>query len=155
VFPSDTSDAGHGTGAAFYLVGSALALIALAYAVRPRSELLGTAVVLLGLVGAAATTFFLTGVEVLAEGATERSAAYVLPIALAVAGIALWRLGARSPEVPEEERLSRREERDQRRALAAERARERDEALETAARRSDGSRPGDDPDAEDPWISRT
>ncbi|WP_040336574.1 DUF998 domain-containing protein [Candidatus Blastococcus massiliensis] len=153
VFPSDTSGAGHGTGAVFYLVGSALGLIALAYALRPRSELLGSTLVLLGLVGAAATTFFLTGVEVLAEGATERAAAYVLPIGLAVAGMALWRFGTPGSGTRDEERAGRR-------ALAAERARQRDEALEAAARRAedtrrrqDGSDAVDDLDAEDPWAS--
>lgn len=160
-FPSDTSGAAHATGAAFYLVGSALGLIALAYALRPRSELLGTTIVVLGLVGAAATTFFLTGVEVLGDGATERAAAYVLPIGLAVAGLALWRPGTDEPATGGG-RASRREERAQQRATAAERARERDEALEAAARRpeggshsSDGAAHGgsDDGDVEDPWAT--
>ena len=91
VLPSDRSDTWHAVGATLYLVGGALGLIALAYALRPRSELLGSTLVVLGLVGTAATAFFLTGVDVLAEGATERAAAYVLPIGLAVAGVALWR----------------------------------------------------------------
>ena len=48
---------------------------------------LGTALALLGLVGTAATVFFLTGVtEYLGVGGTERVAAYVIPVGLAVAG---------------------------------------------------------------------
>jgi hypothetical membrane protein len=162
VLPSDRSDTWHGVGATAYLVGGALGLISLAYALRPRSEALGTTLVLLGLVGAAATTFFLTGVDLLAEGATERAAAYVLPIGLAIAGAALWRARAADP-APATDRLSRRERRDRQRAVAAERARERDEALEAAAHRtapSESSAPrGDDStgstddfDAEDPWA---
>ncbi|MGY1754491.1 DUF998 domain-containing protein [Blastococcus sp. SYSU D01042] len=154
VLPSDRSDTWHAVGATLYLVGGALGLIALAYALRPRSELLGTTLVLLGLVGAAATTFFVTGVDVLAEGATERAAAYVLPIGLALAGVALWRLGAGAPVA---DRPSLREERARERALAAERASERDAALEAAARRSAPSSPADDDagpdDDEDPWAA--
>lgn len=148
VLPSDRSDTWHAVGATLYLVGGALGLVALAYALRPRSELLGTALVVLGLVGAAATTFFVTGVDVLAEGATERAAAYVLPVGLALAGVALGRAGSREP-VPA--RPSLREERARERALAAERARERDAALEAAARRT--GEPADDPDDEDPWAA--
>ncbi len=162
VFPSDRSGAWHSSGAVLYLAGSALGLIALAYALRPRSELLGSALVLLGLVGAAATAFFLTGVDVLAEGATERAAGYVLPIGLAVAGGVLWRVGVGEPTAPAQ-RPTRREERTQERAAADERARQRDEALEAAARRTQGPAPApgtepgsgtkttDDFDAENPW----
>lgn len=154
VLPIDRSDTWHGVGATLYLIGSALGLIALAYALRPRSELLGTTLVLLGLVGAAATTFFLTDVALLAEGATERAAAYVLPLGLAVAAIGLWRTKEPAPV----DRPSRREERAAERATAHDRARERDEALEAAARRTpDRDRPGTDPaddlDADDPWTS--
>ena len=148
VMPSDRSDTWHAVGATLYLVGGALGLVALAYALRPRSELLGTALVVLGLVGAAATTFFVTGVDVLAEGATERAAAYVLPVGLALAGVALRRPGGRGA-VPD--RPSLREERARERALAAERARERDAALEAAARRTGEA--ADDPDDEDPWAA--
>jgi len=100
-------------------------------------------------VGAAATTFFLTEVDVLARGATERAAAYVLPIGLAVTGIGLWRTRSADPTEVAEARRQR-----------AERARERDEALEAAARRAEsrtsttgatGSGPVDD-DAEDHWA---
>ena len=157
VFPSDRSGAWHGTGAVLYLVGSALALIALAYALRPRSEALGTLLVLLGLIGAAATVFFLTEVDVLARGATERAAAYVLPIGLAAVGIALWLAGT-GDRSDHPDRPTRREERAQARAAAAESARQRDEALEAAVHREEG-RP-DEPantsedgfDAEDPWA---
>ncbi|SOC50534.1 hypothetical membrane protein [Blastococcus aggregatus] len=152
VLPSDRSDTWHGVGATLYLVGGALGLIALAYALRPRSELLGSTLVVLGLVGTAATAFFLTGVDVLAEGATERAAAYVLPIGLAVAGAALWRSGDATPP-GDGDRPSRREQRAAARAAAAERARERDAAVEAAARRSEGSAPADDFDADDPWAS--
>lgn len=124
VFPSDRSDTWHGVGAVLYLVGGAVALICLAYALRPRSEVLGTVLVLLGLVGAAATTFFITDVDVLARGATERAAAYVLPIGLALTGIALWRARTTDPGETAEARRQR--------------ARERDEALEAAARRAEG-----------------
>ncbi|RBY79071.1 DUF998 domain-containing protein [Blastococcus sp. TF02-09] len=148
VFPADRSGTWHGTGAVLYLVGSAVGLICLAYALRPRSEALGTTVVLLGLVGAAATVFFVAEVDVLARGVTERAAAYVLPIGLALTGIALWRARSTDPAEIEEERRQR-----------AERARERDEALEAAARRAEdrtaasgpaGTRPADD--AEDHWA---
>jgi hypothetical membrane protein len=149
VFPSDRSGTWHGVGAVLYLVGSAVGLICLAYALRPRSEALGTVLVLLGLVGAAATTFFIAEVDVLARGATERAAAYVLPIGLALTGIALWRARTTDPAEIQEARRQR-----------AERARERDEALEAAARRPEsrtpatggtGSGPADD-DAEDHWA---
>ena len=96
VFPMDGNATIHAFGAVLYLVGGGLGLIALAYAVRPRSEALGSLLALLGLVGTAATVFFLTGVtSYLGEGGTERVAAYVLPIGLALAGAALWRLGRR------------------------------------------------------------
>jgi hypothetical membrane protein len=148
VFPSDRHSALHATGAILYLAGGALGLIALAYAVRPRSELLGTTLALLGLIGTAATVFFGTGVtDYLGEGGTERAAAYVLPIGLAIAGVALWRLVG-----PGE--ADRRAERERARAEREERARERDAALEAAARRSTAPAVPDveDPD-EDPWST--
>jgi hypothetical membrane protein len=97
VFPSDRSDTWHGTGAVLYFVGSAVGLLCLAYALRPRSEVLGTVLVLLGLVGAAATIFFLAEVDVLARGATERAAAYVLPLGLATTALFLWRARGTDP----------------------------------------------------------
>jgi hypothetical membrane protein len=134
VFPLDSALAAHRTGAVLHLVGSGLGLIALAYAVRPRSELLGTTLAVLGLIGIAGTVFFVTGVtDYLGDGGTERAAAYVLPIGLAIAGIALWRLGA--DPVADEERALARAEREEARAAKAERDRERDEALEAAAGR--------------------
>jgi hypothetical membrane protein len=91
VFPTDGNATMHAIGAVLYLLGGGLGLIALAYAVRPRSEVLGTTLALLGLIGTAATVFFLTGVtNYLGEGGTERAAAYVLPIGLAIAGVVLW-----------------------------------------------------------------
>jgi hypothetical membrane protein len=166
VFPTDGNATLHAIGAVLYLVGGGLGLIALAYAVRPRSEALGTTLALLGLVGTAATVFFLTGVtEYLGEGGTERAAVYVLPIGLALAGAVLWRLGGPAPTTPaipatSGDRATRRQEREQARAERAERERERDEALEAAARRkADGAAPNaaeaDDPDGDDPWAAPT
>jgi hypothetical protein len=133
------------------LVGGGLGLIALAYAVRPRSEALGTTLALLGLIGTAATVFFLTGVtDYLGEGGTERAAAYPLPIGLALAGVALWWFG-RVAETPDAlDRPSRREEREQARAERAARDRARDEALE--AGRGTGPSGIEDSDSDDPWA---
>ena len=158
VFPSDCNALVHAIGAVAYLVGGGLGLIALAYAVRPRSEILGTTLALLGLVGTAATVFFVTGVtEYLGEGGTERVAAYVLPIGLALAGAALWRLG-RLPDG--DTRLSRREERELARTEQADRARRRDAALEAAVSRpaadgtsADAGVPPDEDDDRDPWAA--
>jgi hypothetical membrane protein len=152
VFPLDGNLAAHRTGAVLYLVGGALGLIALAYAVRRRSEAVGTALAFLGLLGAAGTVFFLTGVtSYLGEGGTERAAAYVLPIGLALAGAALWRIGADPVAVAERARAK---------AERAERDRERDEALEAAARRHEApaAEPADDADhadddADDHWST--
>jgi hypothetical membrane protein len=132
VFPSDGNALVHAIGAVAHLVGGGLGLIALAYAVRPRSEVLGTALAVLGLVGTAATVFFLTGVtEYLGQGGTERVAAYVIPVGLALTGSALWRLvGPGSSD--------RRAERESARLEQTERARERDTALEAVARREAG-----------------
>jgi hypothetical membrane protein len=159
VFPTDGNATLHAIGAVLHLVGGGLGLIALAYAVRPRSEALGTVLALLGLVGTAATVFFITGVTAhLGDGGTERVAAYVVPIGLALAGVALWRLGRR----PADEAVpSRRQERELERAARAEQARRRDEALEAAAHRAPertagqgGSADveGDPHDDHDPWA---
>jgi hypothetical membrane protein len=148
VFPTDGNSAMHATGAVLYLVGGGLGLIALAYAVRPRSEAVGTALALLGIVGTAATVFFLTGVtRYLGEGGTERAAAYVLPIGLALAGAALWRMGGSpvSADGP-----TRRQERERERAARADRDQQRDAALDTAAGRAPETTDG--PDADDPWA---
>jgi hypothetical membrane protein len=139
LFPSDGNTTLHQVGAVLYLAGGALAVIALAYAVRPRSEAIGTTLAVLGLVGTAATVFFLTGVTgYLGEGGTERAAAYVLPVALAVAGSALWRLPERRlPEPGEGREPTPREERARARA---ERDQERNAALEAAALRAEEAR---------------
>ncbi|WP_448623641.1 DUF998 domain-containing protein [Geodermatophilus sp. URMC 64] len=143
VFPSDGNGALHAVGAVAHLLGGGLGLIALAYAVRPRSEALGTTLAVLGLVGTALTIFFLDDVvEWLGRGGTERGAAYVIPIGLALAGAALWRLGADG-----DERQARREEE---RAARAEQARQRDEALEAIARPA--AQDDDVEEPEDPWA---
>ena len=155
VFPTDGNSTLHAIGAVLYLLGGGLALIALAYAVRPRSELLGTTLALLGLIGTAATVFFLTGVvDHLGNGGTERAAGYVLPIALAIAGPALWLLGGTG--APTGDRLTRREERELLRAERAERDRQRDSALEAAVRRPVLEPPPVDADGteDDPWAGQ-
>jgi hypothetical membrane protein len=147
VFPTDGNSTMHEIGAVLYLVGGGLGLIALAYAVRPRSEALGTTLALLGLVATSATVFFLTGVTAaLGEGGTERAAAYPLPIGLALAGAALWRLAG------DADRPSRREERGGDRA-------ERATPDEAPAASRDGQpdqtppEPAvDDVDTDDPWA---
>lgn len=165
VFSSDGNGAMHATGAVLHLLGGGLGLIALAYSLRPRSEALGTTLALLGLIGTAMTLFFIAGVtQYLGEGGTERAAAYVVPIGLAVAGVSLWRLN--DAPGPPEGTAAMRAERARARAERAERKRERDGALETAAGRRAGaadppefqsddrtgaeSHPGDDAD---PWAS--
>ena len=149
VFPSDGNATTHAIGAVVYLVGSGLGLITLAYAVRPRSEVVGTALALLGLVGLAATAFFLTDVtQYLGKGGTERAAVYVLPIGLALAGAALWRLGGAAVA----DRATRRADREQMRAEQADRDRQRDAALEAAAGRA--AEDTDAPDPDDPWARR-
>jgi hypothetical membrane protein len=158
VFPSDDNSALHATGAVLYLFGGGLGLIALAYAVRPRSEVLGTVLALLGLIGTAMTIFFVAGVTApLGEGGTERGAAYVVPIGLAVAGLASWRMGG--PSARAGASLTRREEPAPAHAERAERERLRDEALEAAARRRSAGDPSaagkadDEGDADDPWAA--
>jgi hypothetical membrane protein len=148
VFPADGDATVHATGAVLYLIGGGLGLIALAYAVRPRSEVVASALALLGVVGTAATVFFLTGVtRYLGEGGTERVAAYVLPIGLALAGAELWRLGsATGPD-----RATRRADRDRERVEQAERDRQRDAALEAAAGRAPDIT--DASDTDDPWAA--
>jgi hypothetical membrane protein len=166
VWPEGTVSGLHTTGTVLYLAGGALGLLALAYAVRSRSEALGTALAVLGLVGAAATIFFADGVtEYLGRGGTERVAAYVIPVGLALAGAALWWLSRATGALPGVSAgPSRRELRAQARAEQAERLRERDEALEAAVRRREAGgaadpEPGDagfdDIDPEDPWATPT
>jgi hypothetical protein len=154
VFPSDGVGTLHSIGAVAHFVGGDVGLVALAYAVRPRSELLGTALALLGAIGTGLTVFFLTGVvEWLGEGGTERGAAYAIPIGLALAGAALWRLGPDTGST--DGRPTRRELREQERAEWEEQARLRDEALEAAATRQQAGRtpePAEDDEDEDPWA---
>ena len=159
IFPLDGQEDLHQAGAGLHLVGGGLALLAMAYAVRPRSEALGTALALLGLLSTAMTVFFAAGItSLLGDGGTERAAAYPIPIGLAVAGAGIWWLGRRPQPEP---RPSRGELRAQERAERAERARERDAALEAAAGRPGSARPeslpadgdpDDDFDPEDPWA---
>ena len=154
VFPTDGNSTAHAVGAVLYFVGGGLGLIALAYAVRPRSEILGTVLALFGLVATSATVFFLTRVtSYLGEGGTERLAAYPLPLGLALAGAALWRMGPPqgTGDTDVAARPSRREERERARAERAARAEERDAALEAASRRGDRYR-GDADELEDPWA---
>ncbi len=167
VFPLDSSATAHQVAAAAYLLGGAIGVIALAYGVRPRSEALGTTLALLGLLGVVGTIFFAAAVFLfLGEGGTERVAAYVVPLALPQAGGALWR--------QKDDRLrltnphgtpSRRQLREDARLERAQRAAERDAALEAAARRSEprpatppGATPQDDEpddfDPDDPWAPR-
>ena len=153
VFPITGNSTLHGIGAVLYFVGGGLGLIALAYAVRPRSEALGTVLALLGLVGIVGTVLFLTGVtSYLGVGGTERVAAYVLPIALAIAGLGLVRLAGRPTGAAG--RPTRREERELARAYRAEQDRRRDEALEAAVHRPDhGTAVDGHEDDDDPWAA--
>ncbi|MCF6744691.1 DUF998 domain-containing protein [Blastococcus sp. KM273128] len=154
VFPTDGNGTAHAIGAVVYLAGGALGLVALAYAVRPISEALGTVVVLLGIVATAGTIFFLTGVtRYLGEGGMERAAAYPLPIALALSGAVLWWLGRGGDLAAVES--SRRAERERERARLADQARARDAALESAAgtdRRTGTTAEDVGTDPEDPWA---
>jgi hypothetical membrane protein len=157
VFPTDGNPTVHAVGAVLYLVGGGLGLIALAYAVRPRSEALGTTLALLGLVGTAATVFFVTGVSgYLGEGGTERAAAYPLPVGLAVAGVALWRLGRDAGSTESDERPSRREERERARTERAARDRARDAALTArpGSSRADAEPGAEEADTDDPWAGQ-
>jgi hypothetical membrane protein len=151
VVPLDADGTVHAVGAVAYLAGSSLGLLALAHALRPRSEAVGSAVALLGLLATVATVFFLAGItRFLGEGGTERAAAYALPVALAVAGLALWRTGAGTPDQSggASARELRARERQARRAEAAAQAAERDVALERYAAEARDEAGAD----EDPWA---
>jgi hypothetical membrane protein len=170
--PSDGNGTVHQIGATAHFLGGAVGLIALAYAVRPRSEALGTTLALLGLVGVIGTVFFGSAVFLgLGEGGMERVAGYVLPIGLAIAGVALWRqkddwLALTRPDGTP----SRRQLREDARLARAQQTAERDAALEAAANRRDQERAvapptvdadaeaeaeaEDDFDPEDPWAPR-
>ncbi|WP_409331832.1 DUF998 domain-containing protein [Trujillonella humicola] len=145
LLPVGEADGWHRFGAALFLLGCGGGLIGLAYAVRPRSEAVGTTLALLGLLSSAMTVFYLTAATgMLGEGGTERAAAYPLPIGLAVTAVALLRLGRRpllSAAGEDGEALGPRLARKQQeRAERARRARERDEALEAAATRAAADR---------------
>lgn len=146
LFPSDSNGTAHTIGAILYLLGGALGLLALAYGVRPRSEAVGTTLAVLGLVGVIATVLFGTAVTgLLGVGGTERLAAYVLPLSLALAAVLLarqrddWQVA-----VPDGEgaTLTKRQRRELEKAAAFDRARERDEALEALAAAKERERTG-------------
>jgi hypothetical membrane protein len=170
-FPSDGNATVHQIAAAAHFLGGGIGLIALAYSVRPRSEALGTGLAVLGLLGVIGTIFFASAVFLgLGEGGMERVAGYVVPIGLTVAGIALarqkddWLRLTNDDGTP-----SRRQLREDARLVRAQRAAERDAALEAAARRSEqrattppvptapaAAEDGepDDFDPDDPWGPR-
>jgi hypothetical membrane protein len=163
LFPADGDATVHQVAAAAHFLGGGMGLIALAYAVRPRSEALGTALALLGLVGVIGTIFFAAAVFLgLGEGGMERVAGYVIPIGLAVAGAALWRQKDDWLRLTNTDGTpSRRQLRENARLERAQRAAERDRALEAASGRSGQpaarTRPDDEPDdfdPEDPWAPR-
>jgi hypothetical membrane protein len=151
IVPLDADGTVHAVGAVAYLAGSSLGLLALAHALRPRSELVGSVVAVLGLLCTAASIFFFAGItRFLGEGGTERVAAYALPLALAVAGVALWRGGQQPADGtagPSRLKLRARE-REARRTEATAQAAERDAALERYAA---DQTPKDDA-GEDPWA---
>jgi hypothetical membrane protein len=167
LFPSDGNHTVHEIAAGAHLLGGGLGLIALAYGVRPRSESLGTGVAALGLIGVVGTVFFGSAVFLgLGEGGMERVAAYVIPVGLTVAGVALarqkddWLRLTSDDGTPTRRRL-----REDARLERARQAAERDAALEAAARRAEqraatpATAPAeddepDDFDPEDPWAPR-
>jgi hypothetical protein len=157
----------HEIAAGAHFLGGGIGLIALAYGVRPRSEALGTVLAVLGLVGVIGTIFFGSVVFLgLGEGGMERVAGYVIPIGLAVAGIALWRQRDDGLRLTHDDGTpSRRQLREDARLERAQRAAERDAALEAAARRGEQGPASpapaapvddepDDFDPEDPWAPR-
>jgi hypothetical membrane protein len=170
VFPSDGNATVHTVAAGAHFLGGGIGLIALAYGMRPRSEGLATVLAVLGLVGVVGTIFYASVVFLgLGEGGMERVAAYVIPIGLTLAGIALarqkddWVALTNADGTP-----SRRQLREDARLERAQRAAERDAALEAAARRSGPDRTAatpaaagtdeddepDDFDPDDPWAPR-
>jgi hypothetical membrane protein len=165
VFPSDGNAGAHAVAAGVHLFGGGLGLIALAYGVRPRSEALGTTLAVLGLLGVIGTVFFGSVVFLfLGEGGMERVAAYVVPVGLALTGVALWRQQDTWWELTNADGSpSRRQRREDARLERAQRQAERDAALEAAARRAEQRPTGrpspgaeedpDDFDPDDPWAS--
>jgi hypothetical membrane protein len=167
LFPSDGNATVHQIAAGAHFIGGGIGLVALAYGVRPRSEALGTVLALLGLAGVIGTIFFGSVVFLgLGEGGMERVAGYVIPIGLAVAGIALWRQRDDWLRLTHDDGTpSRRQQREDARVERAQRAAERDAALEAAARRGEQGPASpapaapvddepDDFDPEDPWAPR-
>jgi hypothetical membrane protein len=168
VFPSDGNPTTHQVGATVHFVAGAVGLIALAYAVRPRSEGLGTTLALLGLLGVVGTVFFGSAVFLsLGEGGMERVAGYVQPIGLALAGVALWRQKDDWLALTEADGTpTRRQLREDARLARAQQAAERDAALEAAAGQRDqqpvpprtpdapAADADDDFDPDDPWAPR-
>jgi hypothetical membrane protein len=164
VVPLDADRTVHAVGAVAYLVGSSLGVLALAHVLRRRSELLGSVLAALGVLATATSVFFLAGItRFLGEGGTERAAAYVLPIALALAGVALWRRGATPDAGGPGRRELRARERAARRTESAAQAAERDAALQRDAtgQADAGTDTGTDTDTdagtdagadEDPWA---
>ena len=164
VFPSDGNAGAHAVAAAVHLLGGGLGLIALAYGVRPRSETLGTTLAVLGLLGVIGTVFFASVVFLfLGEGGMERVGAYVIPVGLTLAGVALWRQQETWWELTNADGTpSRRQLREDARLERAQRQADRDAALEAAARRAEQRSTGrpspgadDDPDdfdPDDPWA---
>ena len=159
VVPLDADGQVHAAGAVAYLIGGSAGLLALAHALRPRSELLGSLLALLGVVATAMSVFFLAGItRYLGEGGTERAAAYLLPVGLALAVAGLWRIraaptgpapGGASAEQPSRRQV-RAQERAAERAEAARHAAERDTALE---RYADGPPDGpSDGEEDDLWT---
>jgi hypothetical membrane protein len=150
VVPLDANRTVHAAGAVAYLVGSSLGVLALAHVLRRRSELLGSALAVLGVLATAMSVFFFAGItRFLGDGGTERAAVYVLPVALAVAGVFLWRSGAADPDGPSRRQLRARE-RAEARAEAAAQAAERDAALERYEGEQGAS--ADGAADEDPWA---
>ncbi|MCZ2812787.1 MULTISPECIES: DUF998 domain-containing protein [unclassified Modestobacter] len=165
LFPSDGDTTVHTVAAGVHFVAGAIGLIALAYGVRPRSEAVGTTLAVLGLVGVIGTIFFASAVFIgLGEGGMERVAGYVVPLGLPLAGALLWRqkddwLALTNPDGTP----SRRQLREDARLERAQRAAERDAALEAATRHpapgparpsTDAVDEADDFDPDDPWAPR-
>ena len=151
VFPTDGNATVHAIGAVSTSSAAGSGLIALAYAVRPRSEVLGTTLALLGLVGTAATVFFLTGVtQYLGEGGTERVAAYALPLGLALAGVGVCGASRRRGPAPPRTGAAAREARP--RAEQAEPAPRAGRRAGGAAARPAGRRRPTTRTIDDPWA---
>lgn len=163
--PQDAVHPAHVTGVLLYLAGGSLGLLGLAYAVRPRSEALGTTLAVLGVVATAMTLFFVTGVtRYLGTGGTERAAAYLVPVGLALAGAGIWRLAGSGPDADTDRDAlpTRRQLREEERAERARMAAERDAALEAAAEarreaetahHDEAAHPDEELDPDDPWAS--